>query len=68
MKTTEPQSQSDRKNIFMNRRVREVLGSAYSWRDELYHLGNPLSDHWQTPYEKQAIAKIERHWQEAISA
>ncbi len=64
-------TQSERKARFINRRVKELLGSAYSWDGqlgELNYIGNPLSDRWQTPHERKTLNAIDRNWNEAITA
>ncbi len=61
-------TQQERRNRYMNREVKRQLGSSYSYENELYYIGNPMSDPWQTLMEKQVIARIERNWEEAIRA
>jgi hypothetical protein len=61
------ESAQERKNRYMNRRVKELLGSTYSWDSELYYIGNPISEYWQSDQEKRMIAIIERTWHEATS-
>lgn len=56
-----------RRNRYIEREVKRQLGSAYSYEDELYYFGNPLSDHWQTPSERKTLASIERSWTEATT-
>lgn len=66
MQTTQPLkgvTQTERKNIYMNRMVKQKLGSAYSWRDELYYIGNPCVA-GATAFEEKTIAAIERNWKE----
>jgi hypothetical protein len=58
----------ERKTRYFNRSVKKLLGSAYSWDQELYYIGNPLSYHWQIDTEKKALSRIDRNWHEATTA
>jgi hypothetical protein len=43
--------------------IQALLGASYSWDDKLNELnfrGNPLSDQWQTPHERSAVAQVNK--------
>lgn len=61
------QTHESRKAQFINRRIKEILGSAYSWDEELYYRGNPCVG-WATPHEEAAVTRAERDWFQAVTA